>query len=87
MEPGHLDVAIKTELGHTNTISYWSMNLKMNVDYKTALIQGQPILDCMMSYLIWVSGHQAITSNPKAIVGGDHIFINRSVVPKYYRVT
>ena len=51
MKPGHLDVAIKTEMGHTNTIFYWSMNLKMNVDYKTRLIHGQPILDCMVSYL------------------------------------
>ncbi len=51
MKPGHLDTASKTELGHINTIFYWFMNLKMNVDYKTTLVPGQPTLDCMVPYL------------------------------------
>ena len=51
MKPGHLDTAIKTELGHINTMFYWFTNLKMNVDYKTTLISVQPILDSMVSYL------------------------------------
>ncbi len=51
MKPGHLDAAIKTQLGHINIMFYWFINLKMNVDYKTTLIHGQPILDCMVPYL------------------------------------
>ena len=51
MKPGHLDTAIRTELGHINTIFYWFINLKMNVDYKTTLICGQPNLDCIVAYL------------------------------------
>ena len=54
MKPGQLDTAIKTELGHINTMFYWFINLKMNVDYKTTLICGQPILDCIVPYLILV---------------------------------
>ena len=30
---------------------YWFIYLKMNVDYKTILICGQPILDSMVPYL------------------------------------
>ena len=52
MKPGHLDTAIKTELGHINTMFYWFINLKMNVDYKTTLICVQPILDSMVAYLL-----------------------------------
>ena len=52
MKPGQLDTAIKTELGHINTMFHWFINLKMNVDYKTTLICEQPILDCMVPYLI-----------------------------------
>ncbi len=51
MKPGHLGTANKTELVHINTVLYWFINLKMNVDYKTTLINGQPILDCMVAYL------------------------------------
>ncbi len=51
MKLGHLDTAIKAQLGHINTVFYWFINLKMNVDYKTTLIHGQPILDCMVPYL------------------------------------
>ncbi len=51
----HLDTASKTELGHINTMFYWFINLKMNVDYKTTLICGQPILECMEPYLMWSS--------------------------------
>ena len=52
MKPGHLDTAIKTELGHINTMFYWFINLKMNVDYKTTLIRAQPILDSTVPYLL-----------------------------------
>ena len=52
MKSGHLDTAIKTELGHINIMFHWFINLKMNVDYKTALICAQPILDSMVSYLM-----------------------------------
>ena len=52
MKPGHLDTAIKTELGHINTMFYWFIYLKMNVDYKTSLIFVLPILDSIVPYLI-----------------------------------
>ena len=52
MKPGHLDTASKTGLGHINTMFYWLINLKMNVDYKTISICGQPILDCIVAYLV-----------------------------------
>ena len=51
MKPGHLGTAIKTELCHINTMFYWLINLKMNVDYKTTLICVQPTLDSMVPYL------------------------------------
>ncbi len=51
MKPCQLDTAIKTELGHINTMFYWLIYLKMNVEYKITLIHGQPILDCMVPYL------------------------------------
>ncbi len=34
-----------------HTMFYWFKNLKMNADYKTALICVQPILDSMVPYL------------------------------------
>ncbi len=48
MKPCQLDTATKTELGHINTMFYWFKNLKMDSDYKTTLICGQPILDCIV---------------------------------------
>ena len=42
MKPGHLDTAIKTELGHIKTMFYWFLNLKMNVYYKTTQIASGP---------------------------------------------
>ena len=61
MKPGHFDTATKTELGHINTVFYRFTNLKMNVHYKTTLICGQPILDCMVPYmLIPASTHRAV---------------------------
>ncbi len=55
MKPGQLETAIKTELGHINTMFYWFINLKMKVDYKTTLIYGQPILDCIVPVKEYVS--------------------------------
>ncbi len=62
MKPGHLVTAIKTQLGHINKVFYWFINLKMNVDYKTTLICGQPILDCMVPYLKRVFALHAVIS-------------------------
>ncbi len=55
MKPGHLDTAIKIELGNINTTFYWFINLKKNVDYKITVIHGQPILYCIVPYLITLS--------------------------------
>ncbi len=66
MKPGHLDTAIKTELGHINTMFYWFINLKMNVDYKTALIFVKPILDSMVPYLLRsLNGVQLLVLRPQ----------------------
>ena len=31
MKPGHLHTAIKTELGHINTVFYWFINLSLSL--------------------------------------------------------
>ncbi len=62
MKPGHLDTATKKELGHINTMFYWSINLKMNVDYETTMICVQPILDSMVPYLSCVHGNISIVT-------------------------
>ncbi len=46
-------VSIKMlQVPHSCTLVYWFINFKKNVDYKTTLIYRQPILDCMVPYLI-----------------------------------
>ncbi len=80
MKPGQLDTASKTELGHT--MFYWLINLKMNVDYKTTLIHGQPILDCMVPYLIQGAcgehGAQDLTKN-------NAVLYHKKISPRFAR--
>ncbi len=73
MKPGHLDTAIKTGLGHINTMLYWFINLKMNVDYKTSLIFVQPILDSMVLYLKVVEIKQVPTVNGLKMPSTDRV--------------
>ncbi len=56
MKQGQFDTANKPELGHVNTMFYWFINLKMNVDYKTAMVCRQPIFDCMVPVWYVIKG-------------------------------